>query len=582
MTPYRIFTRLVGECMAFPARLTIATVSLVILSGAQLYLTWLVKVWAEGPLSGHGSPSALILTGMAVTAVILTAVFASRYLLNGINQRIVEGLRNRALTRVLALRLPAAQRLHSGELVSRLMNDASLLSGFVCDVFKRLVGEGLVVVGALAMAFYLQWRLALLAGAIVPLVVLLLNRMGGAIRRRGVRAQAEIGELSAILHEQLRGLTTIKAFEGAAVEQARFAAQNRRYRRFVMRAEWSSSLLVTVVWIITGIGLWGILWYGTTQVTAGHLTAGGLAAFCLYLVQTLEPLRRLSDVHGLLQRALAAATRVYEVIDADDLERSGALDLAAPRGALQCESVQFRYRPGDPVLEGITLRVEPGEQIALVAASGGGKTTLARLLVRFHDPLAGRVLLDGADLRGLSLATVRRTICLVEQEPFLFSGRLVDNVRYGSWDAPSQRVEEAIALAGLDAVIRALPAGLDTPMAEAGRNLSVGEKQRIALARAILRDPPVLVLDEATSALDSDTERLIFAQLEAWLHQRTTLVIAHRFSTISRFARVIVLDRGRVVGDGSIDTLLTHCPVFTQLFSEQLGVAGSRRVAAAF
>jgi ABC-type multidrug transport system fused ATPase/permease subunit len=348
-----------------------------------------------------------------------------------------------------------------------------------------------------------------------------------------------------------------------------------------MRAEWWASLLVTLVWIVTGLGLWVIAWYGARQVIAGRMTTGEITAFCLYLLQTLEPLRRLSDVHGLLQRALAAAARIYAVIDCDELERGGTVELGAARGEVRLEAVQFRYRPQQAVLHDVTLSLEPGEPVALAAASGGGKTTLATLLVRFHDPLAGRVLLDGVDLRALTLRSVRRAVCLVEQEPFLFSGRLIDNLRYGSWDAPRQRIEEAVALAGLESIVAALPAGLDTPMAEAGRDLSVGQKQRIALARAIVRNPAVLVLDEATSALDSDTERQIFTQLDAWLRRRTTLIIAHRFSTVSRFGRVVVLDRGRIVGDGSVPSLLAHCPVFTQLFGEQLLVPAIPAAAAA-
>ena len=308
MSATRVFARLVRECLAYPGRLAVAVVSLVVLSAAQLYLTWLVKRWADGPLAGDAAAVApLLAAGIGVTAVMVLAVFVSRYVLNDLNQRLVERLRGQALATLLALPLPAAQAAHSGELVSRLMNDAGLLAGFVRDVLKRVVGEVLVILGALAMAFYLQWRLALLVAVIVPLVGVVLGPLGGAIRRRGTRAQAEIGDLSAVLHEQLRGLSTIKGFGAEALESRRFAERNRGYRRAVLRGEWWASLLVTIVWIITGVTLWGVLWVGTRSVLAGTLSAGGLLAFTLYMVQTLEPIRRLSDVHGLLQRALAAA-----------------------------------------------------------------------------------------------------------------------------------------------------------------------------------------------------------------------------------------------------------------------------------
>ena len=576
MSARRVFARLVRECLAYPGRLAVAVVSLIALSGAQLYLTWLVKRWADGPLAGEATAvGPLLASGVAVTAVMVLAVFVSRYVLNDVNQRLVERLRSQALATLLALPLPAAQEAHSGELVSRLMNDAGLLAGFVRDVLKRLVGEGLVIVGALAMAFYLQWRLALLVALIVPLVGVVLGPLGSAIRRRGARAQAEIGDLNAVLHEQLRGLSTIKGFDAEAFERERFAARNRGYRRAILRGEWWASLLVTVVWIITGVALWGVLWVGTRAVIAGSLTAGGLLAFSLYMVQTLEPMRRLSDVHGLLQRALAAAARVYEIIDAGPRESRDGVALPAPRGVLTLTRVQFRYRADAPVLRDVSLALTPGEPVALVAASGGGKSTLARLLPRFLEPDDGRIQLDGLDLGAIALPSLRRAVCVVEQEPFLFSGKLRDNLRYGCWEAPSSRLDEAVAMAGLEQVVRALPAGLDSDMAEAGRTLSVGQKQRIALARAIVRDPAVLVLDEATSALDSDTEAQIFARLDPWLRRRTTLVIAHRLSTISRFERVVVLEAGRVVADGPLAVVLDQCPAFRRLFGEQLEVVAA-------
>ena len=482
MPPLQLFMRLVRECLAFPVRLAIAVVSLVVLSGGQLYLTWLMKRWADGPLAGQAAGIAsLIAAGALVTAAIVAAVFVSRYMLNSINQRLVQRLRDAALARVLALRPPAAQALHSGEIVSRVMNDAGLLAGFVRDVLKRLLGEGLLIVGALALAFYLQWRLAVVMCLVVPPVVWLLARLGEVIRRRGRAAQAEIGDLSTTLHEQLRGLTTIKGFEAEAFERSRFALQNRRYRRAVMRGEWWSSLLVTGVWVLTGVALWAILWYGTRQVVAGSISAGGLFAFFLYVVQTLEPLRRLGDVHGLLQGALAAAARVYEIIDCPELEPAGGVALEKVHGRVRFEAVRFGYRPDVAVLRELGFSLEPGAPVALVAASGGGKSTLATLLVRFIEPQAGRILLDGDDLRTLDLSALRRAVCVVEQEPFLFSGRLIDNLRYGSWDASRRAVEEAVALAGVAALVAALPEGLDTPMAEAGRNLSVGQRQRIAL-----------------------------------------------------------------------------------------------------
>jgi subfamily B ATP-binding cassette protein MsbA len=417
--------------------------------------------------------------------------------------------------------------------------------------------------------------LALIGCVLVPLVGVLLSRIGEVIRSRGAAAQRKVGELNATLSEQLRGLTTIKGFQTETRERARFARENAGYRREVMRSEWWTAMLMTLVWLVTGIGLLTILWYGTGQVFRGTATPGQLFAFVLYAVQTVEPLRRLSEVQAMLQRALAAAARVYDVIATPQPEPEGVLPLGKEvHGALRCEQLGFRYRADEPVLDDLTLRIAPRETVAIVAASGGGKSTFAGLLVRFVDPQYGCILLDGIDIRMLRLADLRRAICVVEQDPFIFSGPLIENVRYGSPHASRATVEAAVLRAGLVPLVSTLPGGLQASLQEAGGNLSGGQKQRIALARAIVRDPAVLVLDEATSALDSDTEGQIFSGLEQWLRQRTVLVMAHRLATISRFERIVVLQGGRVVGDGSIAGLVQGCAAFAELFAEQLTPLG--------
>ena len=580
-----VLARLIRECIRFPGRLAVICVSLVLLGGARLYVTWLVKL-GEAPLMAGDMTTivGLMTKGGAAAAVMILAMFASRYGLASVNQCLVQQLRDTAQRRILTMQSVALREFQSGELVSRLFNDAGVLSAFVQDILKRLIGETMILVGALAMMFYLQWWLALFTCAIVPPAALLLSRLGRVIRRRGILAQQEIGTLTATFNEQLRGVTTIKGFQTEAFEHARFVGQDASYRRQMMRGERWSAILVTTVSLVAASGLFAILGYGTRQVVAGHATPGELLVFSLYAVQTIVPLRRLSDVHGLLQRAIAAAQRIYDVIDFEPFEPgawSPAIASAPPplRGDVQFERLSFRYRPDTAVLDHFDLRIPPHETVALVAASGGGKSTLASLLVRFVEPNAGRILLDGVELRALPVDAVRRRICVVEQEPFIFSGPLLDNIRYGSWQAPRATIESAVALAGLERLVSALPGGLHARLDEVGRDLSGGQKQRIALARAIVRDPAVLVLDEATSALDSDTERQVFTRLAAWLARRTVLIMAHRLSTISRFDRVVVLEGGQVVGDGSVPELLQHCPAFSRLFAEQLAPLGALREA---
>ena len=572
-TPVPMFRRLIRECVHFPGRLAVAIISLLAGAAAQLYLTWLVKLWTEGPVLGAdgGGLRMLMRRGALTATVLVVAVFLSRYLLNSVNQMLVQRLRDAVQRRVLTLGVDAVRQAPTGEWLSRLLNDAQALSGFVRDTLKRFLGEGLVLVGAVAMMFHLEWRLALLTCTVVPLVAVLLGRVGRIIRRRSTLAHEALARLTATASEQLHGLSTIMGFQTEQVELERFSAQNARYRLALMRAEWWSAALMSLVWLVCGATLLAVIWSGSRQVVVGNLTAGGMVAFLLYAAQTIEPLRRLSEIHAVLQQTLAAATRVYEFIDAPAPRQDGTLALPiGAQGALRLDRVCFAYDAGETVLDELTLDIAPGETVALVAASGGGKTTLARLLVRFIEPQRGWVRLHDIDIRALRVHDLRAAVCVVEQEPFVFTGRLLDNLCYGSPGASRRMVEEAVALAGLDAFVGALPNGLATVIEESGRNLSVGQKQRIALARAVVRNPLVVVLDEATSALDSDTEGQIFARLEDWLHRRTALVMAHRLATISRFPRIIVLDGGTVVGDASVDDLIRGCAAFTRLFGEQI------------
>jgi ATP-binding cassette subfamily B protein len=272
---------------------------------------------------------------------------------------------------------------------------------------------------------------------------------------------------------------------------------------------------------------------------------------------------------------LAAAVRVYEVIDAPEVEEGGSVPLPVPvGGAVCCAGVTFGYRPDEPVLLDVDLVLDSRESVALVGGSGSGKTTLVSLLIRLQDPQQGRIQLDGIETRALRLSDLRRAVCLVEQDPFVFSGPLTDNLRYGRWAATGEELETAVMIAGLEPLIRSLPGGLRARLGERGHDLSGGQKQRVALARAILRDPALLLLDESFSALDSDAEAGIFDRLEQWLARRTAVVISHRLSTVSRFDRVVVLDQGRIVGDGPARALVETCPAFERLFAGQLDALG--------
>ncbi|MEA2625845.1 MAG: ATP-binding cassette, subfamily bacterial MsbA, partial [Candidatus Binatota bacterium] len=507
---------------------------------------------------------------VALSVAMVAGLLFSRFLLADLNLRMVERLRQAMQQRLLAAEVRHVRGIAAGELASRAFTDAGRLVGFVQNVLKRAIGEGFLLAGAVAMMLFLDWGLALLVLTVAPLVLLLMAALGRVIRRLGTQAQEEIGRLTGLFVEEMRGITAIKAVRAEEFEERRFAAGNADLRDRLLGAEWWAAVLFAAVWLVTSLALLAIIARGSHQVMAGSLTAGGLLAFCLYALQTIEPARRLSELHGLLQGSLASAERVYEVIDLAPAERDGVRVLPAPvRGEIELAGVTFGYRPERPVLERASFRIAPREMVAIVSASGGGKSTLAGLLIRFEEAASGTIAVDGVDVRELRLDSLRRAVTVVEQEPFVFAGTLVENVRYGTWDATAASIEQAIELAGLRPFVRAQPAGAETRIDEGGRNLSGGQKQRIALARAILRDPAILVLDEATSALDSETEEQIFARLEPWMLRRTVVVMAHRLSTVSRVPRVLVLQGGRIVADGPIEHLLEGSPAFQQLFGDQ-------------
>jgi subfamily B ATP-binding cassette protein MsbA len=571
--PDSIFWRLVKECTRFPGHLILITVSLAGLGAAQLYLTWLAKLWSEGPLANgdHRMMTTLLHRATLASAVLVISLFASRYFLRSINQLLVQSLRDRAQHRLLEVELASVRKFPIGDMISRMFNDAGMITNFVREILRRAIGESIIVIGSLAMAFYLNWRLALILSIVGPLVAIVLSLWGRLIRQQSERAQNELGTLSATLNEQLSGLSTIKGFETETHEHARFVAQDSRYRAHMLRAESWMALMMSSVWLATCVGLLGVVWYGTEEVFSHSVTRGALLAFCLYAVQTIEPLRRLSEVQGLLQRALAAAGRVFQVIDLPGVETSGRLRLSEPaRGEVHFDRIDFRYNPDHEVLHNFNLKVGPRETLALVSTSGGGKSTIGNLMLRFIDPQAGKILLDGIPVCDLKLHELRRAICVVEQEPFIFTGTVADNISYGSFSASRQQIELAASQSALNEFLASLPHGLDTLLAEEGRNLSGGQKQRIALARAIVRNPAVLVLDEATSALDSETEQLIFDRIQPWLAERTVLIMSHRLATVSRFRRIVILQDGSIVGNGSVFELLANCAPFANLFAEQV------------
>ena len=574
----RLLLRLARDAARNAGRLSLAAGALVVLGAAELALPWIVKQWVEGPLThgGSGRIGAAIAAAAAAVAAVAVMLLVSRALLASVNLRMLERLRNGAVERVLAAEPATVRSYPAGDVMSRVFQDAGMISGFVENVLKRLLGDGILALGALAMMFVLHARLALATCVLAPVIALALALFGRAIRRWGSVAQESMGALGAVLQEQLQGFTTIKGYRTERSESARFAAHDRLYRHRAVMAEVWTAALVALVFLAAAGGFVAAVWYGSREVAAGRVTAGGLLAFCLYAGQTVEPLRRLAELHGMLQRTAAAAARLFDLLDlpvvAEPEARTAPAGAAGGRGAaaVALDAVRFAYPGSPPLFDALDLAVAPGERVAVVGASGAGKSTLARLLVRFVDPDGGRVALDGRDLRELPLEVVRRRVCVVEQEPFLFAGSLPDNVRYGSPDAPDAAVAEAMRLVGLEALGAQRFDAPDAGVAEGGRDVSGGQRQRVALARAIVRDPDVLVLDEATSALDSEAEAAILESVGPWLARRTVVIMAHRLASVRGVPRIVLLRDGRVAEEGSYDALVSRSAAFRALFAGQL------------
>jgi ABC-type multidrug transport system fused ATPase/permease subunit len=564
--------RVLTDAWGLRGPLSLAALSIAGLGAAQLYLTWLLKRWAESPAARREAAfDSLAVEGAVVVLAGAAALFVSRYATAVANQRYVEQLRNRAAARLMAQQVPAIRAARTGDYLTRVLHDAGTLSAILGALLRRCVRESVVAIGGVWALFLIDWRLAAISAVVVPLAVLLGNRFGALIRRAAGHAHGGAGALGALLDEQLQGFTTVKAFQAEARELQRFSDLSARVRHDLVRSEAWSAALVGCVFLATGATLLLVIRIGSAQLAGGALTDASLLAFCLFGGQALESVRRLTEQHAMLQASLAAAARVYDAISLPHVERVGGPSLP-PRidGGVTFTRVAFTYDGRTPALRDVTLGLRPRDQLALVGPSGSGKSTLGRLLVGFYTPSHGAIRLDQHDVTTVALADLRRAVCLVEQDTFLFSGTLGRNIAYGNPGAAADDVREAARSAGLEPLLARLPRGLDTTLAEAGRQLSGGEKQRIALARAILRDPAVLLLDEATNALDGEIESALFSRLGEWLRARTVISIGHRLSTVCRFRRAVLLIDGRIAADGAPARLIRDCPRFARLFADQL------------
>jgi subfamily B ATP-binding cassette protein MsbA len=501
--------------------------------------------------------------------------FGSTYLTEYVGQRIVADLRNALNDHIQYLSLSFFNRTPTGTVVSRVTNDVALVRGALTDGVAAILKDASSLVILVAVAFYQDWFLSLIALVVFPVSVLPITRLSRRLRAFAKRGQVSMGRMTVLLQETIQGNRVVKAFGMEPYEQQRFRDENQRLLSIYMKSARIRAFTNPMMEVLAAFGIAGVVWYGGYSVVVGGRTQGAFLAFLTAVFLLYEPFKGLAKTNAIVQQAAGAAERVFELLDtgSDVVDRPGARPLTAIREGIRFERVRFRYEE-DWVLHDIDLEIRSGEVVALVGISGGGKSTLADLIPRFYDVSAGRITIDGTDIRDLTLASLRSHIAIVTQHTFLFNDTVRNNISYGDIARQNEAVVAAARAANAHEFIMELPQGYDTVIGELGVKLSGGQRQRLAIARAILKDAPILILDEATSALDNESERLVQAALERLMANRTTLVIAHRLSTVRRADRIVVLVRGAIVEEGTHEQLLALNNEYRKLYDLQFLDAG--------
>ncbi|MCP9448875.1 MAG: ABC transporter ATP-binding protein/permease [Nitrospira sp.] len=543
----------------------------------ELVPPWAIKIVIDDVIQIKQTELLPAALGLLVGAYALKNLFASlRIRLNNrLEQTVVHGLRTHVFAALQRLSLNYFENRSTGEIMSRVINDTEHMERIFIDGIEGAITAALTLIGITIMLFTLNWKLAVLALAPIPLLVLsagwFTSKVHGYYRR--IRKQA--ADLSAYLQDALSGIRETMGFMRQDYEQRRFDRLSKAYSDANLKAMVLWSVYSPGMIFLGSLGTVLILWYGAGEVTEGRLTIGELVMFLSYLALFYVPINQIHSVNHMLQHALAASERVFEALDAvpEVADRPG---VQAPahrvRGDVRFESVLFHYRPDVPALKDLSLSVAAGERVALVGPSGAGKSTILKLLMRLYDVKGGSIMVDGLDIRDLPVSYLRRQIGFVQQEPFLFNGTVRENLLYGDLEADQDRLQNAAKAARAHDFIMKLPEGYDTWIGERGVKLSVGQKQRVSIARVLLKDPPIVIFDEATSNIDTETEVQIREALTELTKGRTTFIIAHRLSTLHDVDRILVIDGGRLVEDGRHDELLSRGGVYAGLYEAQFQV----------
>ena len=580
MSSRELYLRLLRYVLPYWRMFAVSILCTIVVAATEPALPALLKPLLDGSFVKRDQTMIklipLLMIGLFLVRGLFT--FSSSYAISWVSTKLVTDLRNLMFHKLVSLPTPYYDNASSGAVIANVAFNVGQVTAAGTNVITVLVRDSFTVLGLLGWMLYLNWKLTMIALVVAPLVALTVRLFSGRLRQTSRNSQQAMGEITHVLEETLEGHKVVKIFGGEEYERRRFHDATNRLRQFAMKQTVAGSLNVPLVQLIAAVALAVIIYIATLESSGNQITVGGFVSFITAMLMLLAPIKRLTGTNEALQRGLAAAEMVFELVDRESEADSGSIELAQATGRLELRNVGLQYEAeGAHALQDINLAIAPGETVALVGQSGSGKTSLVNLIPRFYHPSSGDILLDGHGLADIKLSSLRANIAFVSQDVVLFNDTIAANIAYGRQAKVSEeQIVAAAEAAHAMEFIREMPLGLQTLVGENGVKLSGGQRQRIAIARAILKNAPVLILDEATSALDTQSERHVQAALENLMRNRTTIVIAHRLSTIEKADRIVVMQKGRIVETGTHQELLAQGGVYANLYRIQFAMHGGQ------